>query len=47
VNLNAYLRDVFDKLTNGWKMNQLEDLLPKQWQGVRPVENTLQTSSVL
>jgi hypothetical protein len=28
---NAYLRDVFDKLANGWKSSQLEELLPKQW----------------
>ena len=31
VNPNAYLRDVFDKLANGWKSSQLEGLLPKQW----------------
>lgn len=35
VNPNAYLRDVFDKLANGWKMNRLEELLPKQWQAAR------------
>jgi transposase len=35
VNPNAYLRDDFDKLANGWKMNRLEELLPKQWQAAR------------
>ena len=35
VNPNAYLRDVFDKLANGWKMNRLEELLPRQWQAAR------------
>jgi transposase len=28
---NAYLRDAFDKLANGWNSSQLEELLPKQW----------------
>lgn len=35
VNPSAYLRDVFDKLANGWKANQLEELLPKQRQAAR------------
>ena len=35
VDPNAYLRDVFDKLANGWKASRLEELLPKRWQAAR------------
>jgi transposase len=28
---NAYLRNVFDKLANGWKSSQLEELLPARY----------------
>ena len=31
----AYLRDVFDKLANGWKASQLDELLPARWQTSR------------
>jgi transposase len=43
VNPNAYLRDVFDKFANGWKMNRLEELLPMQWQAARdpPVQEAV------
>ena len=31
----AYLRDVFDKIINGWKANRFDELLPAQWQASR------------
>jgi len=36
----AYLRDVFEKLANGWPAKRLEELLPKAWKAARgpPVE---------
>jgi len=31
----AYLRDVFEKIANGWPAKRLGELLPKAWKAAR------------